>query len=680
MTRPKRAAAFTKANSPEDGAVEEEDAGDESARSSQVATEGSDEPREPVEDEEEDAEGRFPLLHYVPRKRARIVEAKGKGKGKETARVRGRTGKLQSIIELPVDIWYMIAEYLDPRSLLYMGRSNKMMRSLFASKENSSRLWKIVKRSVDFPDLEATDLNDLSLASLIYDRECHICGKGRAVLVDYCLRKRWCKKCRSNNLVRADRIRAQVANLHTLTTACSLSTKQGPTSNSWDGSSYFFKAEVIEINDELLELQQSIGDAKGNDETRSAKSALADYVTERKAIVKAALEDGKKLATWERSSAKERKDADTAARQARQDAIKAKLRELGYEDQDMRYLYEVSNLVDKPATLTPTIWDKILSKIIANVEKYKQERPVIEARRRAGQRLDLIHPYYDALKAASDDKILFPSFKLFARMPSVEVFWKEEESTIDEGSWHSNLDKVQEELPKVQRWKKLEMARALLSAHEELQHPLPADLRSSIRPRKVRSPKEVEEARSCGYGHVYSFALDVDDPSTISPSDLEALLSRFTSTFLAYRSRRQNWKEYLEGDGGNRFVGGSSVSSVPRNWLKVQLEVLKQTEIDDDDKTNEKLEQLGPKFSCYDCHKYLYIPPYDWLPRTVKPEKSDGLTWNEMNEHAIEFHSSDYFSSDVSGSPRILYADRKPGSMEEPASAPPPSPGPASVS
>jgi hypothetical protein len=67
------------------------------------------------------------------------------------------------------------------------------MRSLFASKEKSQGLWNIVKRSVGFPALKSTDINDLQLMSLIYDRDCHRCGTGRAVIVDYYVRKRWCK-------------------------------------------------------------------------------------------------------------------------------------------------------------------------------------------------------------------------------------------------------------------------------------------------------------------------------------------------------------------------------------------------------------------------------------------------------------------------------------------------------
>jgi hypothetical protein len=74
------------------------------------------------------------------------------------------------------------------------------MRSHFASKANSQGLWNIVKRSIHLPDLEGTDFNDLALTSLIYDRDCHICGKGRAVLVDYALRKRWCKVSSSRDV------------------------------------------------------------------------------------------------------------------------------------------------------------------------------------------------------------------------------------------------------------------------------------------------------------------------------------------------------------------------------------------------------------------------------------------------------------------------------------------------
>jgi hypothetical protein len=41
-------------------------------------------------------------------------------------------------------------------------------------------------------------MNEIQYASLVYDRNCHLCGRGRSVMVDYCLRVRWCKACRSN--------------------------------------------------------------------------------------------------------------------------------------------------------------------------------------------------------------------------------------------------------------------------------------------------------------------------------------------------------------------------------------------------------------------------------------------------------------------------------------------------
>lgn len=73
-----------------------------------------------------------------------------------------------------------------------MSRANKMMHSVFASR-SAAPIWAIARENVYLPDLEAPDKTDMQLASLIWERECHICGRGRAVIVDYCIRKRWCK-------------------------------------------------------------------------------------------------------------------------------------------------------------------------------------------------------------------------------------------------------------------------------------------------------------------------------------------------------------------------------------------------------------------------------------------------------------------------------------------------------
>ncbi|GAA5978522.1 hypothetical protein JCM5350_003129 [Sporobolomyces pararoseus] len=674
MARPKRATTQKKINytgeQTEDQEEEEEEQQMEVegslGSSHREASEDGEEPQEYEEEDEEEPE------EFVPKKKkGRVSGTKGKGKGK--GKVRGRAGKLQSMVDLPVDLWFQIAENLDPQSLLQMGRANKMMRSLFASKSNSQGLWNIVKRSVHLPELEATDFNDLALTNLIYDRDCHICGKGRAVLVDYALRKRWCKKCRSASLVLQRRLAGQVPNLTSYTAQCSLFSQHGPTNYNYSGKLYHYKGEAIEINEEILEYQRAILDADCKKEKKAAKLALEEYVAQRKVIVKAAFEDGKKLTIWEKSSAADRKNNDSAARQARQAAIKGKLLELGYEEKDIRYMYEASKYIDKPTALTPAIWNKISAPVIAVAEKNKQDRLAGEARRRREERRQSVKPYYDALYQAADDKKLFPPFSLFASLPSVQPFWKEEDSKIDEDIWHTALDSIKAQLPQVLRWIKLEYARTLLKAYEEAGHLIDQEIRSSIHPAQLSSAQLSEGY----YGYAHETRLNIEDTSTISPSDLDLLLSRFTAVFKHGSSNQPvGWEQSYESS-SETFTRGVS-AYVSQNWLKTQLEVLKQTELEDNSETSSKLEKLGPKFDCYKCHDNIHNPfHYSWFAQSrqvVKPDKTTGLTWSEMFSHAFAHHREKYMTYNPSLTLRILYSDRKPGTIEEPQPEPAPTP------
>ncbi|GAA6005401.1 hypothetical protein JCM11491_003630 [Sporobolomyces phaffii] len=673
MARPKRAAASQKKSYvPDSGSEDEAGFVERDSDTVRSATGTDDEGQEyDMEREEEDQEV------VQQKKKARTSDVKGKGKAKGQR----RSGRLQSMVNLPLDVWFMIAEHLDPQSLLAMGRASKEMRSMFASR-SSRGLWNVVKRSVHLPDLESTDLNDLQLTHLIYGRNCYICGKPRAVLVDYCLRMRWCKFCRSKNLVLETRLRGQIQPLTTDTIACSLYSKQGNTNYNWTGKRYHYKAEAIAINDEILGYQQTIRDAKGKKAVSQAKVALKEYVAQRKVIVNAAHKDGKALATWEKSSVADRKAADAAARTARKNAILAKLLELGYEEQDTRTLWKVQHLIDQPTALTSTIWNKISSKIIEQVETTKQQRLAVEASRRAEQRRELVRPYYEALFNAASDKLHFPPFNLFVHIPIVKTLWKEEDSSIDEDIWHSALDEIQHQIPKVARWIKLEFARALVNARSVIDQPLPEALRLSIHDRKQvaldDSVSDVHYPRPWYYS-----PLDVDDASTISPSELDAFLSRFTSTFSVSRDhdRFGNWIEYYDHH-RDSFVD-SIYGAVPKHWTRTLLGVLRQTELSDDANATQKLEALGAKFDCECCHDNLaqrspWAPwPFYGSHAGEKPDKVTGLTWSEMaslevllqEAHAVEYHL-DAYSFWLSPSVRILYADRKPGSIVERAAPP----------
>jgi len=315
-------------------------------------------------------------------------------------------------------------------------------------------------------------------------------------------------------------------------------------------------------------------------------------------------------------------------------------------------MWSVSHLMDQPTALTPlsafpstipaanlekadhdvfTVWNKISAKIIEHVENNKRIRLAAEAKVRTEERRQLVKPYYEALLDAATEKKLFPPFGLFACMPAVQTFWKEEGSSIDEDAWHSALEEIQAQIPKVERWIKLEFARTLLDAHANVGHELSEALRSSI------SPRGKATANDDYYGrYEHNSRLDIDDPSTISPSDLDTLLSRSTSTFRKYYSAGPplNWIDYYDAEKQRSGTLNGMSGGVPEHWIKTLLGVLRQTELEDDSETEGKLERLGAKFDCERCHNNLpYRPQYSWYGannNVVKPQKITGLTWKEM--------------------------------------------------
>ncbi|GAA5829145.1 hypothetical protein JCM3766R1_000993 [Sporobolomyces carnicolor] len=599
MPRVKRAAASKKTNYASDDEFEMEVEGqpDSGRSSSTAAVRDAEDAREYSED---DQEGEV----FAPkRKKPRTSNAKAKRKPS----VRVRKGKLQSMVELPLDVWYMIAEYLDPPSLLYLGRANKAMRSVFASKR-SQGLWNIAKRSVHLPELESTDLNDLALASLLYDRDCHICGKkARAVLVDYSLRKRWCKKCRSASLILGSRLHTLIPAISLYTPECTLRTSQGLMRNNMD-TGWHFRGDAIEINKEVRNFHRAVTHAKTKQEKEEANEALTAYVAERRVAVAAALSDAEKLDEWTRAKFYERRDATQGVRDARQAAIDAKLAELGYGGYETTdYLPGISTLVNQPFPLTEAVWERISPKIIQVAEKMKQERLRREARKRILARRELVRPHYEALREASDDDQLYPDFHLFASMPAVKEFWQEEDLTFDDGSWRSSLDRIKDEAAKATRWIKLEAARGLIAACDQVSAPVPDNVRLSIHPPRREGTPDSELSVTRDEGLVDSklevmppeTLLDIDDPSTISAAELDAFLSRFTARFV----RRIGCTDppvplndfYPQASG--LFSYNDRKSIVWSAWLENQIDILEQTGLADDDEADAKLSELGPNFS-----------------------------------------------------------------------------------
>ncbi|BGP22190.1 hypothetical protein JCM10295v2_001068 [Rhodotorula toruloides] len=206
---------------------------------------------------------------------------------------------------MPMDVLVEIARHLDPLTLLHMSRANKIMRH---------PIWQIVRGNLGIPALEVTDMTDMQLAALLFDKECRICGRGRAVITDYCLRMRWCKDCKKGQKV-VKELKAEY-NLHPKLLECSLYTLDSPSRYDSKKRHYYCKAAVLEINGRLNELEQAVNDVqrKSAEVKDAAKAALKKFVTEKSTAAKASFEDGGKLRVWERKYTDRRWKANEKAR------------------------------------------------------------------------------------------------------------------------------------------------------------------------------------------------------------------------------------------------------------------------------------------------------------------------------------------------------------------------------
>lgn len=278
----------------------------------------------------------------------------------------------------------------------------------------------------------------------------------------------------------------------------------------------------------------------------------------------------------------------------------------------------------------------------------KQERLRREARKRILARRELVRPHYEALREASDDDQLYPDFHLFASMPAVKEFWQEEDLTFDDGSWRSSLDRIKDEAAKATRWIKLEAARGLIAACDQVSAPVPDNVRLSIHPPRREGTPDSELSVTRDEGLVDSklevmppeTLLDIDDPSTISAAELDAFLSRFTARFV----RRIGCTDppvplndfYPQASG--LFSYNDRKSIVWSAWLENQIDILEQTGLADDDEADAKLSELGPNFSCEDCTFDLSRPWRDCIPvgpmrDPPLPKRSFDLTWNQIASH-----------------------------------------------
>ncbi|GAA5868262.1 hypothetical protein JCM8547_002298 [Rhodosporidiobolus lusitaniae] len=607
-----------------------------------------------------------------PAKKKRKVAPKGKGKAKATttatskAKGKGRQGRLKAFSDLPMDLVVEIARFLDPLTLLYMSRANKMMANVFASK-TSIPIWIAVRHANDIPDLEeANDLNELQYASLLFERNCHRCGRSRASIVDYNLAVRWCKNCERATLMAETKFRGQ--DVDPAAVKCSRWSETNVSRSNWRSTKHYLAYfQVKAMSDQLQVLRTAVTSARGKTARDEANSALNAFIEQRVAVVAAAVEDGKKLRIWVSTDARGRKSVANANRTARKEAIVERLVALGHDKQDTSVFWGVNNLVDQPTRLTDLIWNKISAEVIKVVEDNKRSRLRHEASTRKQTRRDALRPYFADLFAHQDEATqqAFPSFYSFLFLPSVESFWKDEDSSVSAETWTPNA--VMEDVHKAIRVLKVGYARKAADVLGQAGVKIDPDLLKKLAdvPPPPAPDADEQDDRNGDMRYYYSYGSTslgyqhrlnlLDSAPLASEEELDKVLSHFLLRFSCQVyscSDSSSWPAIQQhvfshssaGHGVDGTVVTAAAALLPPIFVAKMKEVLDMTSYagDDGKEVHEKLEKLGAVWDCKGCKEARAAKPY-WHYVRMNATASEGLTWSEMKKHTLSEHVDAYY-------------------------------------
>ncbi|KAG8709908.1 hypothetical protein FRC09_000400, partial [Ceratobasidium sp. 395] len=123
----------------------------------------------PEDTKEEDEE--FEEKETVAPKRKRARTARVTKSAPRKRQVRGRQGRLEGLMKMPIDIFTEIALHLMPKDIIMLSRSNKFFRKLLMSR-SAIHLWHGTMRNVPGLPPCPPDLSEPHYLALIYARNC----------------------------------------------------------------------------------------------------------------------------------------------------------------------------------------------------------------------------------------------------------------------------------------------------------------------------------------------------------------------------------------------------------------------------------------------------------------------------------------------------------------------------
>ncbi|KAI5123144.1 hypothetical protein M0805_000847 [Coniferiporia weirii] len=363
------------------------------------------------------------------------------------------SGKLALMLQVPVDVFCEIAGHLSPLDLLHLARSTQGLRDMLMSK-SARPIWRAALKVLGIPECPS-DISEPQLVSLMFEKSCQGCGAPRVQKVDYSLRVRLCPGCFSLNVIRGSKLAVEmgiVTHDETIYRLCAYEDAaivvRSAILNLPMYSRYFnfskqrfFKPDFVDVVTKYLSYEPG-------------STAQKQFVEAREKVVKEITDHAEAIENWLRENSLRKAEESMSKSKSRSESIFARLRALGYTDEDfVESAYgdgsKWDSLIHQPRELTERIWKNVLPQLEETIRKRREFKAKQALQTLLRQRRAELEAYYrDYCNFWAETGIKFPPINMaeLRELPEVKPLL-ERNSEISEDEWHE----VRRQLPRVFR-------------------------------------------------------------------------------------------------------------------------------------------------------------------------------------------------------------------------------------
>ncbi|KAF9260889.1 hypothetical protein L218DRAFT_1078989 [Marasmius fiardii PR-910] len=312
-------------------------------------------------------------------------------------------GKLSLLPTMPMDILYTIFNYLPPKSLLALTKVNQVFRKTLVS-SNSTFIWNRTIKSCKAPAPFPGTLSEIEWVRLLFgSTHCQECGHKGVLSVNFVLQKRICNACVKETGVSKGRFKSRYPGVDKAVLDFVIPIDGGLKNGH---TSYYSTSEIDRVLARLNACQ-------GPEEAEEYKKERREYIQRVKA-------HDQVCCKWVGEDHARQQEDVRNVREARFEAIKSRLVEMGYTDKDIETARGLA-CVTKDAFLTDRGWASIKKEVLDTVKHYRLIRLLVEKPDIATSRCQLIAQHYIGYKKSltPEEWFFFPCIEAICFIPRV---------------------------------------------------------------------------------------------------------------------------------------------------------------------------------------------------------------------------------------------------------------------